>query len=67
MHALPYFWTSSDIIRGLASVWGILLAAIFVAIIEGTAVKLRWVKLPEFIAFAVAMSLFCVFIAVMRN
>ena len=51
----------------IVSVLGILLIAVCVALIEGTAVKLRWTKMPEFIAFAVAMSLFCVFIAVMRN
>jgi formate hydrogenlyase subunit 4 len=67
MHACSYFWTTSDIIRALASVVGIMLVAAFVALIEGTSVKLRWTKLPEFIAFAVAMSLFCVFIAVMRS
>ncbi len=67
LHAIPYFWTTSDIMRGIASILGIMIVAKFVAIIEGTSVKLRWTKLPEFIAFAVAMSLFCVFIAVMRS
>ena len=67
MHAISYFWAANDMTRSIASLLGIILISTFVALIEGTSVKLRWTKMPEFIAFAVAMSLFCVFFAVMRG
>ena len=67
LHASSYFWTVGNNVLGVASVLGLLLVGIVVALIEGTAVKLRWTKLPEFIAYAAAMGLFCVFIAIMRS
>lgn len=67
LHAIPFFWHTTDLIRGLASLAGILVLATFIAIIESVAVKLRWTKLPEFIAYSVAMSIFCVFIALSKN
>lgn len=40
------------------------LLSIFIGVIESATVKLRWTKIPEFIAYSVAMSLLCVFIAI---
>lgn len=69
MHAIPYFWQSStsELIRSLASIACILVLAISIAVIESVAVKLRWTKLPEFIAYSVAMSIFCVFMALGKS
>jgi len=67
LHACPYFWHTTALIRGGASVLAIVMMAAFVALIESVAVKLRWTKLPEFIAYSVAMSIFCVLIALGRN
>lgn len=67
MHAIPYLWTADALTRGISSLLALFLIVVVVALIEGTAVKLRWTKLPEFIAFAIAMSLFCVFIAIVRG
>ncbi|MDR3615336.1 MAG: NADH-quinone oxidoreductase subunit H [Candidatus Obscuribacterales bacterium] len=40
------------------------LLSILIGVIESATVKLRWTKIPEFIAYSVAMSLLCVFIAI---
>ncbi len=67
LHAVPFFWHTTELIRASASIGCILLMAISIAVIESVAVKLRWTKLPEFIAYSVAMSIFCVFIALGKN
>jgi formate hydrogenlyase subunit 4 len=67
LHAIPFFWHTSQLILALASVLSIMILAASIAIIESVAVKLRWTKLPEFIAYSVAMSIFCVFIALSKN
>ena len=67
LHAIPYMWRASDLTRGLLSVAGVFALATTIAVIESLSVKLRWTKLPEFIAYAVAMSIFCVLIALSRN
>jgi formate hydrogenlyase subunit 4 len=67
LHAIPAFWQLGFIARGVLSVGGMLGLAVSIAMIESVAVKLRWTKLPEFIAYSVAMSIFCVLIALGRN
>jgi formate hydrogenlyase subunit 4 len=67
LHAIPFFWHTTTLIRAVASLGGVLGLAVGIAVIESLAVKLRWTKLPEFIAYSVAMSIFCVFIALSRN
>jgi len=67
LHAIPFFWHTSQLILALASILSIMILAASIAIIESVAVKLRWTKLPEFIAYSVAMSIFCVFIALSKN
>lgn len=63
MRAIPYFWTAGAEIHMAASVAGILIIAAVVGIFEGTAVKLQWRKVPEFIAYSMTMSLLAAFIA----
>jgi len=67
LHAMPFFWHTTDLILVLSSIVSIMILAASIAIIESVAVKLRWTKLPEFIAYSVAMSIFCVFIALSKN
>lgn len=67
LHAIPFFWHTSQVILALSSIFSIMALATSIAIIESVAVKLRWTKLPEFIAYSVAMSIFCVFIALSKN
>jgi formate hydrogenlyase subunit 4 len=67
LHAIPFFWQTSELIRALASLACIIVLAMSIAVIESVAVKLRWTKLPEFIAYSVAMSIFCMFIALGKN
>lgn len=67
LHAVPFFWHTSQLILAIASILSIMILAASIAIIESVAVKLRWTKLPEFIAYSVAMSIFCVFIALSKN
>jgi len=67
LHALCYFVTINEFGRSLASLIMLLVVLIIVALIEGTAVKLQWKKVPEFIAFAIAMSLLCVFVVIAKS
>jgi formate hydrogenlyase subunit 4 len=67
LHAIPFFWHTTELILVLSSIVSIMILAASIAIIESVAVKLRWTKLPEFIAYSVAMSIFCVFIALSKN
>ena len=67
LHAIPFFWHASQLVLALSSVLSIMILAASIAVIESVAVKLRWTKLPEFIAYSVAMSIFCVFIALSKN
>jgi formate hydrogenlyase subunit 4 len=67
LHAVPFFWHTNQLVLALSSIFSIMILAASIAVIESVAVKLRWTKLPEFIAYSVAMSIFCVFIALSKN
>lgn len=67
LHVIPFFWNTTSVIRALASLAAVLISILAVAFIEGTSVKLRWTKLPEFIAYSVVMSLLCLFIAIVKS
>lgn len=57
LHAATYFVHLSQLAAGLLSVGLILILAVFTAVIESVAVKLRWRATPEFIGYALTMSL----------
>lgn len=63
-HAVPFAYRLDEVGLGVLSVFGIFLIALLVALYEGLAVKLRWRKAPEFIAYSLTMSLLACFIAV---
>ncbi len=66
LHALMTRGIADELVRGVASLVGIGILALTIAVIESTAVKMRWSKVPEFIAYPVAISLLCMLIAVLR-
>ena len=47
------------IVQGLSAIIGLIVLLLTTACIECSAVKLRWTKLPEFIAYAVTFGLLC--------
>jgi formate hydrogenlyase subunit 4 len=67
LHAVPYIWQAPVAIQILASILVLPIMIFVIALIEATAVKLRWTKVPEFIAYAVVFSLLCVFIGIVRG
>lgn len=66
LHGLPMFWTLSSVVCAGASLAVIFALSIVIALIECTQVKLRWTKLPEFIAYPVAMSLLSMLVAISK-
>lgn len=58
LHATTCWFHFSQFVLGILSVLGILAMAVLTAIIESTSVKLQWRHTPEFIAFAMTISLF---------
>lgn len=63
IHAIPALWNASELVKGLANVGVILALAIGLGVFESTAVKLNWRKVPEFIAYALTMSLLAALLA----
>ncbi len=64
LHAIPKMWVVNGYVRSLASLAAIVFLAVTIAFMESVLVKLQWRKVPEFIAYSVAMSLLCMLIAV---
>lgn len=58
LHALTYLWQFNQIALALLSIIGILCVASGTAFIESVSVKMQWRRTPEFIAYALTMSLF---------
>lgn len=61
---LPEVLTHGKLVLDAGSVFLLFVVAGVVAVIEGTAVKLRWTKVPEFIAYPVGIGLLCILIAI---
>ncbi len=66
LHGIPMFWQLSSVVAAVCSIAVIFVLAIVIAVIECTQVKLRWTKLPEFIAYPVAMSLLSMLVAISK-
>lgn len=60
LHAATNVWRPNEIAVSVLSVAGIFVMAFVTAMIESVATKLQWRRLPEFIAYALTMSLFAV-------
>ena len=67
MRAVPLVWTglgqSNEIALACVSIAGILIMAVVTAVFESLAAKLQWLKVPEFIAYSLTMSLLSIFAA----
>jgi formate hydrogenlyase subunit 4 len=64
LHSIPAVWNAGYWVQAGASLLILVVMAVAIALIESVSVKLRWTKLPEFIAYSVAMSLFCMLAAI---
>lgn len=64
LHACCTIWRLGPITLGLLSLGFLAAMVLLIAIIESNTVKLRWTKVPEFIAYSVAMSLLSMLVAV---
>lgn len=67
LHALPGFWLINGYLSGIISIASIFVLAIAIAVLESVTVKLRWTRVPEFIAYPVAMSLLCILMAIGKS
>jgi formate hydrogenlyase subunit 4 len=64
LHGINAFCHFNRISLAVLSVASLVFLAFAVGSIESASVKLRWTKVPEFIAYSVLMSLLCIFIAI---
>lgn len=64
LHGAAWFIEISGPTKDLLSLAAIAVLAFAIACTESLTVKLRWTKVPEFIAYSVAMSLLCALIAI---
>ena len=67
LHAFPFYWHSGELTAGLASLTIVFVLGMVLAVLEATTVKLRWTRIPEFIAYPVAMSLLCLLMAIGKS
>ncbi|MBX9693481.1 MAG: NADH-quinone oxidoreductase subunit H, partial [Cyanobacteria bacterium] len=59
LHAVSGVWTMQEEIQTIVGLTALFTLVGLIAVFEATAVKLRWTKLPEFIAYAVTFGLLC--------
>jgi formate hydrogenlyase subunit 4 len=64
LHGIACFVDVNHWMRDIFSVLFLVLLAVSIGVIESLTVKLRWNKVPELIAYSVAMSILCAFIAI---
>lgn len=66
LHALPFMWTADLFVQSIASVLGLVAMILTVALCEATFVKVRWTQIPQYVAYAVVISIVCAFVAIWR-
>jgi len=64
LHAIAPVWQLPAVLISAASGGAVLITLALVGVQEGLSVKLRWTRLPEFIAYAVTMALLSVLVAI---
>jgi formate hydrogenlyase subunit 4 len=57
LHAVPTFWSLRPELQAVCGLVSVVAMAGLTAVIEATFTKLRWTKLPDFIAYAVTFGL----------
>lgn len=67
LHAAGCVFPLGDVARGLLSVGAILLLGVATAVVETVSVKLKWTRVPEFVAYGVAMSLLALLVALVTG
>jgi formate hydrogenlyase subunit 4 len=67
LHALPQYLELSQMVRYGIGVASLFVIGALVAVAEGVLVKLNWRRVPNFVAFAIAMSSLAALIAVARG
>lgn len=64
LHVMPGYVGLTEPVRYIVGLVALFATGIFVAIAEGVLVKLNWRRVPNFIAFAISLSLLAALIAV---
>ncbi|MHB9035152.1 MAG: respiratory chain complex I subunit 1 family protein [Armatimonadota bacterium] len=67
LHAVPQYMTSPHLLRYGVGLSSLFMVGALVAVAEGVVVKLNWRRVPNFIAFAIALSSMAALIAVARG
>jgi formate hydrogenlyase subunit 4 len=67
LHSLATIISIDYVMLGILSILGIFVVGIVIAFMETFMVKLQWTKCPEFIAYALTMSLFACMAAILRR
>jgi formate hydrogenlyase subunit 4 len=67
LHCIACFVSINHWLRDILSVLFLVLLAVSIGLIESITIKLRWNKVPELIAYSVAMSILSAFIAIGVN
>lgn len=67
LHALPQYLAQPQLLRYGIGLFSLFVIGILVAVAEGVLVKLNWRRVPNFIAFAIGLSLLAALIAVARG
>lgn len=67
LHAVEFVWTAEPIVRAVTSLTFLFCILLALALVEATSVKIRWSQIPQFVAYAVVISVICTFVAIWRT
>lgn len=67
LHAVPQYMQLPQLMRYCVGLSSLFIVGVIVAVAEGVLVKLNWRRVPNFVAFAIALSLLAALIAVARG
>lgn len=59
LHAFSCMWDFPPVVQVMAGIVAVAAPVVLISVIETTAVRLRWTKLPEFIGYSVGFGLLC--------
>lgn len=66
LHALPFMWESNILVQCGVSILGLIAMILLIALSEAIFVKVRWTQIPQYVAYAVVISIACAFVAIWR-
>lgn len=67
LHALPQYMELPQLVRYAAGIASLFVMGVLVAVAEGVLVKLNWRRVPNFVAYAIALSSLAALIAVAKG